>query len=110
MWRVTRATSSGGRPLERLRDDNAGRRMTAFALDGLVPLHSGEPIVQGGEILGYVTSAGYGYSVGKTIALGLMPAHADAAVPFEIEAFGRTYPAQRNARCLYDPGMERLKS
>lgn len=100
----------GRAALESVRDDNSRRRMAAFSLDGFVPLHGGEPIIQNADILGYVTSAGYGHSVGKTIALGLLPAHAAAGAPFEVEAFGRIYHAQRNARCLYDPGMERLKS
>lgn len=89
---------------------NADRRLTAFALEGFVPLHSGEPVTQDGRLLGYVTSAGYGHSVGKTIALGLMPQDVDIDTPFEIEAFGKTYPATRHARCLYDPRMERLKA
>ena len=84
--------------------------MTTLSLDGFVPLHGGEPISRDGEVLGFVSSAGYGHRLERTIALGYLPTDLDGEATFDIEAFGHSYPASRGSRCLYDPGMQRLKA
>ena len=51
-----------------------------------------EPIRHDGRVVGYVTSAAYGYSIGRGIAYGYLPA--DLAVegtPVEIEYFDERY-------------------
>jgi len=89
---------------------NTSRRLITLKTEGFVPLHTGEPVIQAGKLLGSVTSAGYGYAVGHTIALALLPADTDIEAPFQVEAFGNTYDAMASTRCLYDPKMLRLKS
>ncbi len=84
--------------------------MATLSMDGFVPLHGGEPISRDGGVLGYVTSAGYGHRLERTIALGYLPRELDDISAFEIEAFGRSYSAVRGARSPYDPRMQRLKA
>ena len=61
-------------------------------------------------MLGYVTSANYGYSTGESIAYGYLPlAYAAAGTPVEIEYFGQRYPATVAREPLFDPDGSRLR-
>ncbi len=100
----------GREALEKINKQNIHRRMTTLRLDGFVPLHGGEPILHDGKLLGSVTSAGFGYTVGHTIAFALLRADLDEDAPLEIQAFGKSHNAIKSARCLYDPKMQRIKS
>ena len=53
-----------------------------------------EPILAGDDVVGYVSSAGLGYSVGSTIAYGYLPLeHARPGAELAIEYFGKLYSA-----------------
>ena len=107
---LDKGTFKGRGALEEIRGQNRRRRLTTLALEGFVPLHGSEPVLQDGELLGSVTSAGYGHEVGHTIAFALLPSDVGEGMYLEIEAFGRTYQAKTTQRCLYDPEMARLKA
>lgn len=85
-------------------------RLVTLSLDGFVPLHGGEPVTVNGELAGSVTSAGYGYRLGHTIAYAIICAHTNITSGLEIEAFGQTHNACVSPRCLYDPQNQRLKA
>jgi dimethylglycine dehydrogenase len=70
-----------------------------------------EPIWHDGEVVGWVTSGGYGHSVGQSIALGYVPATlADGpSGPFEIEVVGRRRPARLVAEPPHDPQGLRMR-
>lgn len=69
-----------------------------------------EPILDGDRVLGYVTSANYGYTAGCGIAYGYLPlTHAAAGTPVEIEYFGERYRATVSDEPLYDPKGLRLR-
>ena len=95
--------------LERHRKEGPRRRLCTFTIDGRAPLYGGEAILHDGAVVGLTTSGGYGYTVEKTIALGYLPSELADMTAFEIEAFGKTFAAQKGARTLYDPKMENLK-
>lgn len=101
---------TGRSALEQIRGQNRRRRLVTLTLDGFVPLHGSEPVMLGGEVLGSVTSAGYGYQVEHSIAFALLPSDVGVGTQLEIEAFGQTFKAQTAQRCLYDPAMVRLKA
>ena len=63
-----------------------------------------------GKGVGSVSSAGFGHTLRCSIALGYLPVELAKQSEFSIEAFGKSYPARRGARCLYDARMERLRS
>jgi glycine cleavage system aminomethyltransferase T len=64
-----------------------------------------------GQCIGHVTSANYGYAVGKFIMYGYLPsAYAQAGTELEVEYFGERYRATVTTEPLYDPQMERLKA
>jgi glycine cleavage system aminomethyltransferase T/glycine/D-amino acid oxidase-like deaminating enzyme len=69
-----------------------------------------EPVRVGGEAVGYVTSAGYGYTVGRGIAYAYLPAGAAVeGAKAEIEYLGERYAATVSAEPLVDPKGERLR-
>jgi glycine cleavage system aminomethyltransferase T len=70
-----------------------------------------EPIWLDGKIAGYVTSAGIGYSIGQSIALGYLPlAGSKLGGRVEIEYFGERLPATLRSMPLFDPNNKRLRS
>ena len=67
-----------------------------------------EPVWHGDEVVGWITSGGYGHHVGQSIALGYVPtALATPEGPeggrFEIEIIGRRRPARLQPEPLFDP-------
>jgi 4-methylaminobutanoate oxidase (formaldehyde-forming) len=71
-----------------------------------------EPVrVPGGEPLGRVTSGGYGYAVGASIAYAYVPAeHASAGTRLEVDIFGDWVGAKVCAEPLYDPSGDRVRA
>jgi glycine cleavage system aminomethyltransferase T len=83
--------------------------MTFDAPDGMAL--GKEPIFAGERCVGYVTSANYGYAVGKHILYGYLPlALAAPGTRLEVEYFGVRHRATVVAEPLYDPQMQRLKA
>jgi glycine cleavage system aminomethyltransferase T len=70
-----------------------------------------EPIFANGQCVGHVTSANYGYSVGKFIVYGYLPVeHAALGTQLEIEYFSQRFPATVSADPQWDAKMVRLKA
>ena len=70
-----------------------------------------EPVRIGGEVVGRVTSGGYGFAVERSIAYALLPPDAaHVATRGEVEVFGEWVPCAISAEPLYDPEGARLKS
>ena len=69
-----------------------------------------EPVRVGGELVGRVTSGGFGYTVGRSIAYAYLPA-ADAApgTPVEVEIFGEWIGGEVAPEPLFDSAGERLR-
>jgi glycine cleavage system aminomethyltransferase T/glycine/D-amino acid oxidase-like deaminating enzyme len=90
----------------------ARRRLTCLTLDDPAAVVLGkEPVFAAGSPAGYVTSASYGYSIGRTVAYAWLPA--ELSVPgtaVQVEYFGARLPATVQAEPLFDPQMERIRS
>jgi len=71
-------------------------------------VRSGACILRKGRVLGVTSSGGYGYTIGKPIAYGYVPAEDAGHDDYEIEVHGEVYPAKRLARAAWDPDRERL--
>ena len=67
------------------------KRLVAMTFDDPRDVVMGkEPIRHGDAVVGYVTSANYGYSIGRGIVYGYLPAAiAVEGTPVEVEYFGR---------------------
>ena len=64
-----------------------------------------------GEIVGRVTSGGYGYAVGASIAYAYVPvANAEPGTQFAVDIFGEWIEGEVRAEPLYDPKGERIRA
>lgn len=73
--------------------------------------HGYEPVLAGGEMIGYVAAGGYGHVVEKTIALAYLPSqYAEAGTDLEVKILGTHRSARVVAEPLYDPENQRLLS
>jgi glycine cleavage system T protein len=69
-----------------------------------------EPVRLGGEIVGRVTTGGYGYTVERSIAYAYLPPQAsEPGTPVEVEIFGRWVGGEVGKEPLYDPKGERVR-
>jgi dimethylglycine oxidase len=86
-------------------------RLACMTLDDPAAVVLGkEPVHAGGRVVAYVTSAGYGYAIGRCIAYGYLPAElASEGTSVEIEYLGERYAATVTAEPLVDPKGERLR-
>ena len=103
----------GREALERIRDTGGpAQRLTCMTLDDPAAVVMGkEPIHHDERVVSYVTSAAYGYAVGRGIAYGYLPAElAVEGVGLEIEYFGEPVAATVAAEPLWDPKGERLRA
>ncbi len=69
-----------------------------------------EPVRVEGELVGRVTSGGYGYTVEKSIAYAYVPAEHDVGTQVEVEIFGDWVAGEIAAEPLFDPAGERIRA
>ncbi len=71
-----------------------------------------EPIFKnGGPPIGEVTTANFGYSIGKFVAYGyLLKEYTEPGTNIEIEYLGERYKATVSNEPLWDPHMDRIKA
>ena len=63
-----------------------------------------EPVRVDGEVLGRVTSGGYGYTVERSIAYAYLPAEVEPGTAVEVDIFGEWIPGEVAREPLFDPG------
>ena len=69
-----------------------------------------EPVLVGGKPVGRVTSGGYGYTVGRSIAYAYLPADsAEVGQAVEVEVFGERIAGEVAAEPLHDPAGARIR-
>jgi glycine cleavage system aminomethyltransferase T/glycine/D-amino acid oxidase-like deaminating enzyme len=88
------------------------RKLVCIVLDdpGSVALGS-EPVRAEGDVVGRVTSGGYGYTVERSIAYAYVPAErSQVGLPVEIEIFGTWVRGEIAREPLYDPESARVRS
>jgi glycine cleavage system aminomethyltransferase T len=103
--------------LLRQREKPLTRRLVVFVLDdpGALPLGD-EPIFCEGRIAGSVTSAAYGHTLGRAVAMGYVrhPDGVDAALldgaALELDIAGERYKARGSFRAPYDPQSLRVRA
>ncbi len=69
-----------------------------------------EAVFHNGEVVGFVTSGGYGHVVQKSIVLAYLPPElVEEGNQFEVEILGNRYPATLAAKPLYDPTGAKMR-
>jgi dimethylglycine dehydrogenase len=101
----------GGAAARKARTEGSPRRLVTLVVDAADADAIGdEPVWHDGKVVGWITSGGFGHCVGKSIALGYIPAPlAQAGAGFEIEILGERRRAVLAARPLYDAPGERMR-
>jgi glycine cleavage system aminomethyltransferase T/glycine/D-amino acid oxidase-like deaminating enzyme len=69
-----------------------------------------EPVRIEGDVLGRVTSGGYGYTVERSIAYAYLPAEVPAGAAVEVDIFGEWIRGEVAQEPLFDPRGERVRA
>ncbi len=113
-----------GPALRKIRDAGPAERLCWFSADADVIMHGGELLAHANHDCAVsVRSAGFGYTVGRTIFSAYLPASvASATAPgradeadsparqFIVEVAGERFPAARHVEPLYDPPGHRIRA
>ena len=118
-WAVTlnKPDFIGKAALLALADTPLPKRFAGFTLDDTTTVLLGrETILRNGVAVGYLTSGGYGYTLGKPIGYGYVrnpDGVTDAwllAGSYALIVAAETLPAQIGLRAFYDPKQTRVRS
>jgi len=100
----------GQAAIEGRSQDTATRRLRCLTIDdGRSVVLGKEPVFSNGRPVGYVTSAAFGYTIGKPIAYAWLPNTVGEGDPVEVEYFGQRVQATVTAEPLFDPKGTRLR-
>ncbi|WP_425406486.1 GcvT family protein [Hwanghaeella sp.] len=105
----------GRSAVEAQRSGGVKKMLATFVADGDVILSGRETIYRNGERVGYLSSAGYGHTLGKSIGMGYVR-NKDGVTrdyvkdgAYELEVATVRVPCSVSLAPLYDPRMERVK-
>ena len=99
----------------RKKEEGLKTRLVQFQLTDPEPLlYHNEAIVRDGEVVGYLSSGGYGHALGAACGMGYVPSEGEKiadvlASSYEIEVAGTRVAAITQTKPLYDPKSERVK-
>lgn len=86
------------------------RRLTPLLLDDPAAVVLGkEPVLVDGAPAGYVTSASYGYTLGRCVAYAWLPAGLPTGTGVQVVYFGEKVAASVADEPLFDPKMTRIR-
>ena len=93
------------------RDTTPSHRLVSLAIDAADADATGyEPILAHGELVGYVTSGGYGHCVNKSLAMGYLASHVPADATLTVDILGEPRAATLLQQPLIDPSGSRMRS
>ena len=108
----------GRAALEKLRAAGVTRRLVAFAVDDpRATMWGGELVVRNGKAAGHITSAAFGHTLGRVVALGYV--HDNGGIVdgafidsgnFQLDAGGVLFDAAASLRAFHDPDSRNVKS
>ena len=106
-----------GKPAVLARKENGPKaRMVQFLLQDSAPLlYHNEPILRDGEIVGYLSSGGYGHTLGAAVGLGYVPCEGQSAADvlassYEIDVKGTRVKATASLKPMYDAKSEKVRA
>ena len=106
----------GREAVARQREDGVKKIMATFTTDPEIILSGRETIYRNGERCGWLSSAGFGHTIGRSIGLGYVRGKTAIdrdhvlAGTYELEVATVRIPAEVSLAPLYDPKMERVRS
>ncbi len=101
----------GSERLAELKEQGPERRLRCLVLEDPRSVALGnEPVRIDGEVVGRVTSGGYGYSVERSIAYAYLPPDVPVGAGVEVDIFGRWVAGEVAKEPLFDPQGERIRA
>ena len=90
------------------RETGDRRRFVALEVtNDEAPAHTGDPIWAGDDLIGVVTSGGYGHTMNTNIAMGYVtPEHAEVGTELAVDVIGVRSRAVVRAEPMFDPAHE----
>ncbi len=89
----------------------AGHRRVFVALEvsnDEAAAHTGDPIFDGDELVGVVTSGAYGHTIGTNVAMGYVdPPYAEVGTRLTLEIIGKPSAATVRSEPMFDPNHDR---
>ncbi len=79
-------------------------------------LYHAEPVLRGGEVVGYVRAASYGWTLGAAVGLAFVSADVPvtkewlAAESWQVDIAGELHDAEVSLRPMYDPTSARVRA
>jgi len=100
----------GAEALARQKDDGAQSRIISLLIDDLdaVPLGH-EPIYLGDRIIGQTTSTGFGFRVGRPVALAMLKAPVAGGTDVRVDIAGQMFTAKAIIGPMFDPDGARMR-
>jgi glycine cleavage system aminomethyltransferase T len=92
------------------RETPAAIKLACLVLDDPRSVALGSEPVKIEGATGRVTSGGFGYSVGESIAYAYVPAASTPDTPVEVEIFGKWVSGHVAREPLYDPAGTRIRA
>ncbi|NOD85091.1 FAD-dependent oxidoreductase [Ruegeria sp. HKCCD6119] len=115
--KLRKNTDFKGRAASEAQKTGGVKKMLAcFTVDPEVVLLGRETIYRNGERVGWLTSGGYGYTVGKSIGYGYIrnangvDAQYVTSGTYELDVATQRVPCEVTLQPLYDPQMSRVKT
>lgn len=110
--RLDKGEFLGREALLRQRAGGVTRKLCCLVLaDSRTVAIGNEPVFEGDGVVSRVTSGGYGYTVGESIAYAYLPVTlANAGTALAVEVDGERVPATVQREPRYDPTHSRLKA
>jgi 4-methylaminobutanoate oxidase (formaldehyde-forming) len=110
--RLNKGDFIGREALVRQQAEGLQRQLCCLVLADPAAIAGGnEPIRAGDDVISWVTSGGYGYSVGRSIAYGYLPmAYTAPGTALDVEITGERIEAVVSPEPLWDPKGERIKA
>ncbi|MEY2740984.1 MAG: hypothetical protein RL283_1086 [Actinomycetota bacterium] len=119
-WAVKRPSDGvdfrGSAAIERQRREGVRKMLAGFTVDAEHVLLGRETIYRDGVRVGWLTSGGFGHTIGRSIGYGYVrraegvTADFVASGTYELEVATRRVPATVSLRPWYDPTMARIKA
>ena len=100
----------------RKKEEGLGQRLVQFKLKDSEPLlYHNEAVIRDSEVIGYLSSGGYGHFEGAAMGMGYVPCQGETlaevlASKYEIEVAGVRVEAKAQTEPFYDPKGERAKA
>ena len=110
--RMRKGNFIGRDALRQVRAQGVARKLSCMTLDDPNAVVVGkEPILDGDRVLGYVTSANYGHSIGRGIVYGYLPVEcSEPGTSVDVLYFDQRLQATVQKEPLYDPRGDKMKA